>query len=136
MEVAKQEPTLWDRLQALVAPRMGLWLWLSIALAVLIWFLAPHMVKVSTYKLSNITIAAYLGYWLARALEGGRRPHELEAQARAALETPWPRGSITEKEFWGQQYTIAHELRREANQIRWRRVAIVAVCIIGAALGS
>jgi hypothetical protein len=121
-------------LKNLVFPRMGLWLWMSIALLGLIWFLAPHMVKVAAYKLALITIAAYIAYWISRGLEGGVRPHQLEREAAQSEENV--RFGKIGRPLADHVMTQAGNLRRAAEAIRVRRCYIVCACMIAVALGS
>lgn len=106
----------------LVLHRMSLWLWLSVALAIAIFYFARHMLGVMLFKLALMTMAGYLGYWVARALERGHRPHELQERAQGALED----GS-------GER---AWQLEQLAAQASMRRVLIVAACLVASAMGG
>ncbi len=70
---------------------MGLWLVVSLALAGLIAVLAPQQLGVTAYKLSLITTAAWLGYWIDRGLFPYARPNKVpdylmgEAMHRRAI---------------------------------------------------
>lgn len=55
-------------------PRMTLWLSVSLALLLLIAVLAPHLPPLSLYKLSLLTAAAWVGYWIDRGLFPYGRP--------------------------------------------------------------
>ena len=113
-------------LAALIFPRMGLWLYISIALCALIWFLAPHMVKVGAYKLALITVAAFIGYHINRALESrGWRPHNLVKQANMLKEEP---SEASQRHSW--------ECAQLAAAAYQRRAWVVSACMIAAALGS
>lgn len=57
--------------------RMIEWLLISILLLALIAWLAPQQLGVSLYKLSLITTAAWLGYWVDRSLFPYARPDDL-----------------------------------------------------------
>lgn len=54
--------------------RMGLWLLVSLVLAGLIAVIAPQQLGVTAYKLSLITSAAWVGYWIDRGLFPYARP--------------------------------------------------------------
>lgn len=56
-------------------PRMSGWLVLVVVLLIAVWLIAPHQVPVSLYKLSLVTLAAVVGYWLDRSLFPYARPH-------------------------------------------------------------
>ena len=55
-------------------PRLMGWLLISLALLVAVWALAPQQLPVSLYKLSLVTLAAVVGYWLDRSLFPYARP--------------------------------------------------------------
>lgn len=57
-------------------PRPRLWGWLLITLVLLaaVWLIAPQQLPVSLYKLSLVTLAAVVGYWLDRSLFPYARP--------------------------------------------------------------
>ncbi len=63
------EHTLLQRL-----PRLSGWLIITIALLFLVWLLAPQQLPVSLYKLSLVSLAAVVGYWLDRSLFPYARP--------------------------------------------------------------
>lgn len=60
-------------------PRMSGWLFIVVLLMAAVWLLAPHQLTVSLYKLSLVTLAAVVGYWLDRSIFPYARPHELFA---------------------------------------------------------
>ncbi len=55
-------------------PRMFDWIVITILLTLIIYVLAPQQLPVSLYKLSLITTAAVLGYWIDRSLFPYARP--------------------------------------------------------------
>lgn len=55
-------------------PRMTDWLLITLVLIGLIAWLAPQQLPVSLYKLSLITMAAVVGYWIDRSLFPYARP--------------------------------------------------------------
>lgn len=55
-------------------PRMYDWIIVTVLLTVLIYVLAPQQLLVSAYKLSLITTAAVIGYWIDRSLFPYARP--------------------------------------------------------------
>lgn len=63
------ERTLLQRL-----PRLSGWLVITIALLFLVGLLAPQQLPVSLYKLSLVSLAAVVGYWLDRSLFPYARP--------------------------------------------------------------
>ncbi|MBK6853254.1 MAG: putative holin [Burkholderiales bacterium] len=60
-------------------PGLRLWGWVLITAVLLaaVWALAPQQLAVSVYKLSLVTLAAVVGYWLDRSLFPYGRPDEL-----------------------------------------------------------
>lgn len=61
-------------------PRMADWIIVTILLTILIYLLAPQQLPVTIYKLSLITTAAVLGYWIDRSLFPYARPDNLSMQ--------------------------------------------------------
>ena len=59
-------------------PRMTEWIIITILLTILIYLLAPQQLPVSLYKLSLITTAAVVGYWIDRSLFPYARPDQIE----------------------------------------------------------
>jgi Putative 2/3 transmembrane domain holin len=60
------------------APRLWGWALITIVLVVAVWGLAPQQLPVSLYKLSLVTLAAVVGYWLDRSLFPYARPDKFE----------------------------------------------------------
>ena len=58
-------------------PRMTDWLLVTLVLSALIYVLSPQQLPVSLYKLSLITMAAVVGYWIDRSLFPYARPDDL-----------------------------------------------------------
>lgn len=61
-------------------PRMTDWIIVTILLTLLIYILAPQQLPVSLYKLSLITTAAVVGYWIDRSLFPYARPNNPSIQ--------------------------------------------------------
>ncbi|OGS90843.1 MAG: hypothetical protein A2Z95_06140 [Gallionellales bacterium GWA2_60_18] len=57
-------------------PRMFNWLLVTLALAGLVYVFSPQQLPVSLYKLSLISMAAWVGYWIDRALFPYARPDQ------------------------------------------------------------
>lgn len=57
--------------------RMLEWLLISIVLILFVGWIAPQQLGVSLYKLSLITTAAWLAYWIDRSLFPYARPDDL-----------------------------------------------------------
>lgn len=88
--------------------RMLDWWVISCLLTGIIYLVAPHQLPVTLYKLSLISVAAVVGYWIDRS------------------QFPYARPDIFE--VGGRDTAFA------AAQLR--RAIIVAACIIGVALGA
>lgn len=68
--------------------RMTDWLIVALALALVVWLIAPQQLPVSIYKLSLVSMAAVAGYWIDRSLFPYARP---DGQlARELLEAQLP----------------------------------------------
>lgn len=55
-------------------PRLSGWLLITLALAGAVLAIAPQQLPVSLYKLSLVTLAGVVGYWLDRSLFPYARP--------------------------------------------------------------
>lgn len=58
-------------------PRMTDWLLITLVLLTIIALLSPQQLPVSLYKLSLITMAAVVGYWIDRSLFPYARPDQI-----------------------------------------------------------
>lgn len=67
-------------------PRMFDWMLITLILLGLIAVLSPQQLPVSLYKLSLITMAAVVGYWVDRALFPYARPDDLAIAPSAILQ--------------------------------------------------
>lgn len=101
----------------LIEQRMLVWLAISLALTGIIFVVAPHQLETTVYKLSLITTAAWLGYWIDRSLFPYARPDVIgNAMEDTKIHTT--------------------EAIHEMNHAAMRRAIIIAACVIGAALGA
>ena len=98
-------------------PRMSGWLLIVVALMAAVWLLAPHQLTVSLYKLSLVTLAAVVGYWLDRSLFPYARPHVFFEQ-----DDDNPEG-----------LTIVTSV---AGAMMYRRAIIIAAAMIAVSLGA
>lgn len=117
----EQRIDTWIRDQAATFKRLWIWAAVTLALMVVVWLIAPQMVKVSLYKLSLITAAAWVGYRLDLAIGEPTRPHELLKEAGEV------RAANPER---------AWQLESLACDRYKRRALTVAAVMIAAALGS
>jgi hypothetical protein len=69
-------------------PRLSGWLLISLLLAALVWAIAPQQLPVSLYKLSLVTLAGVVGYWLDRSMFPYARPDEFLPESDRALDLP------------------------------------------------
>lgn len=106
-------------------PRMLPWLAISLLLAAGVFDLAPQQLPVTLYKLSLISVAAYVGYWIDRGLFPYARPHTfIPSEDDEPFEDD--SGELIKIANFGWSY--------EAAMIR--RAIIVAACILGVSLGA
>lgn len=87
-------------------PRLADWIAITVVLTLAIGIIAPQQLTVTLYKLSLVSLAAAVGYWIDRSLFPYARPDELtltDHQVAAAF---------------------------------LRRALIVGACIIGVSLGA
>lgn len=108
---------------SLKAPRMASWLIVSVMLLVLVALFAPHQLPLSLYKLSLITTAAWVAYWIDRGLFPYARPDRFIAWCAS----PGAPGC-------GLSITLEQAVAFAAAQLR--RALIIAAAMIGVALGA
>ncbi len=91
-------------------PRMTDWLLVTIVLLLLINQVAPQQLPVSLYKLSLITMAAVVGYWIDRSAFPYARPDSFMAQP-SSLGSPFvPKSAVAPS----QQIAFAAAILRRA----------------------
>lgn len=105
-------------------PRLTSWLILAALLAVLIALVSPAQLPVVAYKLSLISLAAVVAYWLDRALFPYARPD-------GYLAADWRCGLVDAR----VDYPIADGYAWVFIGAMLRRAVIVAGVVIGVALG-
>lgn len=108
---------------ALLHARMAGWLYVSLLLVAGILLVAPYQLPVTLYKLSLITVGAWLGYWLDRALFPYARPGCL-IQWQAS---PGAAGA-------GLALSLPQAVAFAAALLR--RALIVAAVVVGVGLGA
>lgn len=112
-------------MQRFIRSRMVGWLVVSLVLTLAIGLTAPHLLPVSLYKLSLITSAAWLAYWIDRSLFPYARPD-------AFLDRPLFTPGRPMVEF----KVVAPEFQLAFCLTQLRRAIIIAAAMIGVALGA
>lgn len=69
-------------------PRLIGWIIVTILLTAAVWLLAPQQLPVSLYKLSLVSLAGCIGYWLDRSLFPYARPDSFQTLEDAILAEP------------------------------------------------
>lgn len=111
-------------------PRLSGWFAVAIALAALVWSIAPQQLPVSLYKLSLVTLAGVVGYWLDRSMFPYARPDEFLPDSQRALDLPEGENSCT--------LLVAPdgEQLRLVGAAMLRRALIVAATMLAMGLGA
>lgn len=105
------------------SPRMACWLLVSIMLLFLVALFAPHQLPLSLYKLSLITSAAWVAYWIDRGLFPYARPDRFIAWCASAGAPGC-----------GLAITLEQSIAFAAAMLR--RAILIAAAMIGVALGA
>ncbi|MEO8120736.1 MAG: putative holin [Rhodoferax sp.] len=100
-------------------PRLSGWLLITLVLLACVWAIAPQQLPVSLYKLSLVTLAAVVGYWLDRSLFPYARPDKFEQLARA-----------------NTVHMVAISLLESMNWACLRRAIIVGCAMLAMGLGA
>ena len=87
-------------------PRLADWIAIAVVLTLAIGIIAPQQLPVTLYKLSLVSLAAAVGYWIDRSLFPYSRPDDLSLS----------------------------DLQTASAYLR--RAFIVGACIIGVSLGA
>jgi hypothetical protein len=119
MSIRSKLTAAWSLLHA----RMAGWLYVSLALVLAILLLAPYQLPVSLYKLSLITSAAWVAYWIDRGLFPYARPDRFIAWCAS----PGAPGC-------GLAMTLEQAIAFAAAMLR--RAILIAAAMIGVALGA
>ncbi len=119
-------------------PRLTGWLLFTILLLVLVWAIAPQQLPVTLYKLSLVTLAGVVGYWLDRSMFPYARPDEFLPDTRNALE--WPELDQDKQANSGGLCTLLvapdEEQLRLAGMAMLRRALIVGAAMLAMGLGA
>lgn len=76
------------------ALRMWEWVLATAALLLLLWWLAPANLPVLVYKLSLVTLAAVVGYWLDRRLFRGASWDQYGGSSQILIATAMMRRAV------------------------------------------
>lgn len=107
-------------------PRLTTFIFLSLALVALIGTVSPVQLPVVAYKLSLISLAAVLAYWLDRALFPYARPDSY-------LVKDWRKGCVERDN--APDFAIVAEYHWAFIGACLRRAIVVLAVVIGVALG-
>ena len=99
------------------APRLTSFAVIALILTAAIALLAPHLLSVTLYKLSLVTLAAVLGYWIDRVVFPYARPC-------------WP----SEEKFSDGSDVL--DMSNDAPMYMLRRAILMAAVILAIALGA
>lgn len=100
-------------------PRLTGWTLITLVLLVAVWLLAPQQLPVSLYKLSLVTLAAVIGYWLDRSLFPYARPDRFWSLALSHPST-----------------LVTSDLMDSMNWACLRRAIIVGAAMLAMGLGA
>ena len=107
-------------------PRMADWQLMAVLLLGAIALISPQQVPVALYKLSLISLAAVVGYWLDRSLFPYARPDSY-------LKLDWR--CVDGRCSRDADFQVASGYQRVFALAMLRRAIIVAAVVIGVALG-
>lgn len=108
----------------LISSRMSATFWISVVLTLAIAVFAPQQLQISLYKLSLITTAAWVAYWIDRALFPYARPDRFLPLPDDTSSASAPGLSITREQAIAFSASLL------------RRALIISAAMIGVALGA
>ena len=107
-------------------PRFTTWLAIATIFIVVIGIVSPQQIPVVVYKVSLITLAAVLAYWLDRALFPYGRPD-------GYLVRDWRHG--TDEPVGDVDYPVVQGYIRVFTAAMIRRALVVGAVVLGVAAG-
>lgn len=121
------------------APRLWGWALITLALLVAVWALAPQQLPVSLYKLSLVTLAAVVGYWLDRSLFPYARPDALMDSGMLGDAEPGLRFGMEDSGFLVAD--LPSKVREQSPSLVFglamlRRAVIVGCAMLAMGLGA
>ncbi|KVO25395.1 hypothetical protein WJ74_30290 [Burkholderia ubonensis] len=108
------------------SPRLTSWLVVAVILVTAIALVSPQQLPISLYKLSLVSLAAVVAYWLDRGLFPYARPDSY-------LEHDWRTGSLEPPFDADYRVVSGYELVFAVAMLR--RALIVLGVVVGVALG-
>ena len=109
-----------------ITPRLAMWLVLSFVLVAALVVLSPSKLPIGLYKLTLISLAAVVAYWLDRALFPYARPDSY-------LKRDWRHGNDEPEDQADYEVVPGYELIFSYAMLR--RALVVVAVVIGVALG-
>lgn len=117
-------------------PRLTGWGLITLALLVAVWALSPQQLPVSLYKLSLVTLAAVVGYWLDRSIFPYARPDSLMCSSMLEGEPePVPTWEMGD-EMVGLELTAGRTDSLVFGLAMLRRAVIVGCAMLAMGLGA
>ncbi|MBY0466661.1 MAG: putative holin [Burkholderiales bacterium] len=117
-------------------PRLSGWTLITIALLLAVWALAPQQLPVSLYKLSLVSLAAVIGYWLDRSIFPYARPDSLMCSSMLDGEPePVPKWEMGD-ETVGLALTAERAESLVFGLAMLRRAVIVGCAMLAMGLGA
>lgn len=126
-------------------PRLVGWLLITLLLTVVVWLLAPQQLPVTAYKLSLVTLAGVIGYWLDRSLFPYARPDALMMKSDTLGDTEDVPGTLgdVDRFYCGQELSAMvsgtqGDVRQSLvfGMAMLRRAVIVGCAMLAVSLGA
>lgn len=111
-------------------PRLSVWLIISVLLLAVITLLYPQQLGVSLYKLSLVSMAGVVGYWLDRSLFPYARPDGYLAHIPERRHNPHA-GDVEDADY---RVNVGYHTVLAAAMLR--RAIIVAAAMLAIGLGA
>lgn len=122
------------------APRLWGWILISIVLLLVVAWVAPQQVPVSIYKLSLVTMAGVVGYWLDRSMFPYARPDVFLAMSEPFdVDLDEPNGNLScdpEDGLCTLETVPDAPLLQLAAHSMLRRAVIVGAAMLAMGLGA
>lgn len=117
-------------------PRLSGWLLITICLMAAIWFVAPQQLPVSLYKLSLVTLAAVVGYWLDRSIFPYARPDSLMSSSMLDGDSEPGPTLVFGNETVDQELAVVRTESLVFGLAMLRRAVIVGCAMLAMGLGA
>ena len=117
-------------------PRLIVWAFVTLLLSFAVWWMAPQQLPVTAYKLSLVTLAGVIGYWLDRSLFPYARPDALMCSSMLDGDSEPGPTLVFGNETVDQELAVVRTESLVFGLAMLRRAVIVGCAMLAMGLGA